>query len=105
MTSSFQRRITALIKRIPRGRVATYGHIARLAGNPRGARHVVWALNSSSEKEKLPWHRVINSQGRISLKPGQGFELQKALLEDEGVRFDKNNKVDLDLYLWHPRKA
>ena len=105
MSSSFQQRIINLIKRIPRGRVATYGHIARLAGNPRGARQVVWALNSSSEKEKLPWHRVINSRGRISLKPGQGFELQKALLEDEGVLFDARDAVDLDRYLWIPRKV
>lgn len=105
MSSSFQQRLIALIKRIPKGRVATYGHIARLAGNPLGARQVVWALNSTSEKEKLPWHRVINSRGRISLKPGQGFELQKALLEDEGVRFDANDTVDLDRYLWVPRRV
>jgi len=105
MSVSFQQRLIALIKRIPKGRVATYGHIARLAGNPMGARQVVWALNSSWEKEKLPWHRVINSRGRISLKPGQGFELQKALLEDEGIRFDINDTVDLDRYLWAPRKA
>ena len=105
MSSSFQQRIIALIKRIPRGRVATYGHIARLAGNPRGARQVVWALNSSWEKDKLPWHRVINSRGQISLKPGQGFELQKAMLEDEGVQFDIRNTVDLKRYLWLPRKV
>ena len=105
MSSTYQQRIIALIKRIPRGRVATYGHLARLAGNPHGARQVVWALNSSWEKENLPWHRVINSQGRISLKPGQGFELQKALLEDEGVCFDANDTVDLERYLWTPKKV
>ena len=83
---TFSSQIISLIKRIPRGKVASYGQIAALAGNPRGARAVIWLLHSSSSKEKLPWHRVINSQGTISLQPGQRYEEQRAMLESEGVK-------------------
>lgn len=79
-------RIITLIRSIPRGRVAAYGQVAALAGAPNGARQVARLLHSSSEKHGLPWHRVLNAQGRISLPPGGGFELQKKLLEAEGVR-------------------
>jgi len=92
--------IKRVLHKIPRGRVATYGLIAAMAGNPRGARQVVRVLHSSAEKEKLPWHRVINAQGRISLPHGAGYELQKALLKREGVRFDRTDKVDFDKFLW-----
>jgi methylated-DNA-protein-cysteine methyltransferase-like protein len=100
MTTSFHQRVLEIIKQIPRGKVATYGQIAALAGNPRAARQVVRALHSSTEKEGLPWHRVINSKGRISLKPNHGYELQKALLAKEGVKFDQQDTVDLARYLW-----
>jgi len=103
MTTSFHKDVVRLIKRIPRGKVATYGQIAGLAGSPRGARQVVRTLHSSWEKEGLPWHRVINAQGRIALRPGQGYELQKALLEAEGVKFDSSGVVDFDKYRWKPR--
>ena len=102
MSTTFHQRLVVLIKKIPRGKVATYGSIARMAGNPRAARQVVWVLNSSWEKEKLPWYRVINSKGQISLKPGQGYELQKSLLEKEGIEFDSDNKIDLGRFLWKP---
>lgn len=104
MKTTFHQRLVGLIKKIPQGKVATYGHIARMAGNPRAARQVVWVLNSYWKKEKLPWHRVINSRGQISLKPGQGYELQKSLLEKEGVLFDDHNRVNLERFLWTPRK-
>jgi methylated-DNA-protein-cysteine methyltransferase-like protein len=68
-SSSFSQRVKDVIKKIPRGKIATYGQSAACAGNPRAARQVVWTLNSSSRKDKLPWHRVINSKGQISLKP------------------------------------
>ena len=103
--TTFSDRVKRLIAGIPAGKVATYGQIAACAGNHRAARQVAWLLHSSSRKEKLPWHRVINSRGQISLKPGQGFELQKAMLEDEGVQFDIRNTVDLKRYLWLPRKV
>jgi methylated-DNA-protein-cysteine methyltransferase-like protein len=94
--------IKSLIRQIPKGRVATYGQIAALAGNPRAARAVVWLLHSSSVKERLPWHRVINGRGTISLKPGYGYEEQRALLEGEGIDFDLYGKTDLDKYKWQP---
>lgn len=102
MSGSIHQEIIKVIKRIPRGRVATYGQVAALAGNPRAARQVVRALHSSSGKEKLPWHRVINSQGKIALKLSSGFELQMAMLMDEGIIFGPAGKVDLKKYLWQP---
>ena len=90
------------IKNVPRGKVATYGLIALVAGNPRGARQVAWTLHSVTEKEKLPWHRLINSQGKISLPKGGGYETQKELLLEEGVTFDQQDRIDLDRFLWQP---
>ena len=105
MPSEFSERVIRLLKRVPKGKVVTYGALATYAGNPRGARQVVRILNTYWEKEKLPWHRVINSAGRISLAPGQGYELQHARLKAEGVRFDETDRVDLERYLWSPRAA
>ncbi|HJX37541.1 MAG TPA: MGMT family protein [Anaerolineae bacterium] len=86
---------------IPRGQVATYGQIAAFLGYPRAARTVGWALNSSPEGMNLPWHRVINSQGRISGPPtGMRAHEQRALLEDEGIIFDESGRVDLLEYGW-----
>jgi len=79
--------------------VATYGQVAALAGNRRGARQVVRVLHSSSRKEGLPWHRVINSKGMISLT-GEGFDIQRSLLEAEGVEFDEKGKVNLRSFQW-----
>ncbi|PKK82084.1 MAG: DNA methyltransferase [candidate division Zixibacteria bacterium HGW-Zixibacteria-1] len=100
---SFEQRIIAVLKKIPKGKVANYGLIAAAAGNPRGARQVVRILNSSSEKHKLPWHRVINREGKISLPPGRGYELQKALLEKEGIVFDSNDRINFERFLWLPK--
>jgi len=61
---------------------------------------VVRIFNIYWEKEKLPWFRVINSQGKISLKPGSGYELQKSLLENEGVKFGDNDRIDFKKYGW-----
>ncbi len=95
------RRIISLIRGIPKGRVATYGQVAALAGDPRGARRVARLLHSSSRKRRLPWHRVINSRGGISLPPAGGYELQRSLLEAEGVVF-RRGRVDLSRYGWRP---
>lgn len=100
---TFHDRAVRLIQKIPKGKVATYGQIATLAGEPRGARQVVRILNSSWKKEKLPWHRMINRNGQISLPAGGGYELQKSLLEKEGVVFDHKDTIDLDKFLWKPR--
>jgi methylated-DNA-protein-cysteine methyltransferase-like protein len=100
MAEDFTGRVKQVLKKIPKGKVVTYGQVAAMAGSPRGARQVVRILHSSSRKDKLPWHRVVNSQGKISLQPGSGFELQKALLEDEGITFGDNDSIDLKRYLW-----
>ena len=102
MITSFHQRAKDIIKRIPRGKVATYGQIAAYAGNPRAARQVAWVLHSSSQKDQLPWHRVINSKGRISLKRNYGYEIQRELLEKEGIEFDKHDNIDFGRYLWSP---
>lgn len=101
-SSPLSLRIKEIIKKIPRGKVATYGQIAVFAGNPRASRLVVWTLNSSSQREKLPWQRVINGKGRISLKPGQGYEIQKMLLQKDGIKFEEDDSINLKKYLWSP---
>jgi len=88
--------VISIIKAIPYGKVMTYGQIAFNAGNPFGARQVSRILHSMSQKEKLPWHRVINAKGKISLGGELGI-IQKSLLLDEGVVF-KNNKVNLSKF-------
>jgi methylated-DNA-protein-cysteine methyltransferase-like protein len=94
-------RIIALISKVPRGHVATYGQIAALAGTPNAARQVARLLHSSSGKHGLAWHRVINSKGMISLPPGGGYELQLSLLEAEGVYFEAG-RVNFDRFGWRP---
>lgn len=101
---SFYRKVIQIVRRIPRGRVATYGQIATMAGNPRAARQVAWVLNIASEKHRLPWHRVINRHGQISLPRYAGFELQRALLLRERVRFDQHDRINLARYQWCPTK-
>ena len=98
----FTAEVIRMIKSIPRGKVATYGQIACLAGFCPAVRRVVWILHSCSEKERLPWHRVVNHRGTISLKPGAGYEKQKAMLKNEGIVFDDRDRIDLDRYLWEP---
>ena len=96
--------IVAAIRRIPRGRVATYGQIAVLAGNTRAARTVSYVLHSSARKLDLPWHRVINARGTISLpREGGGYDLQKRRLEAEGVVFDSQDRVDLKRCGWQAK--
>ena len=104
--TEFSKAVIKWVKKIPRGKVATYGQIARLAGKPGGARGVGWILNSSSEKNDLPWQRVINSQGAISFPPKSAeFQLQKKLLQKEGVEFATKISVDLDHYGWKKEPA
>jgi methylated-DNA-protein-cysteine methyltransferase-like protein len=98
----FEERVKSLIRRIPRGKVATYAQVAALAGNYRAARQVARVLHSSSDKDRLPWHRVINSRGGISLPRGRGFERQKRLLAGEGVPSDGRGRIDLTRFLWEP---
>jgi len=98
--TDFTSRLLEIMKDIPYGKVITYGRVADIAGNPRASRQVAWVLNVYSHKYNLPWHRIINSRGMISLKKGQGFELQKALLEAEGILVEDNGSINLKKYLW-----
>jgi methylated-DNA-protein-cysteine methyltransferase-like protein len=95
-------RIYAVVRRIPLGRVATYGDVARLAGLPRQPRLVGYALHAAPDGARLPWHRVVNAQGRISLGRGlAGGDLpQRFRLEREGVVFDQTGRIALDAYRW-----
>jgi methylated-DNA-protein-cysteine methyltransferase-like protein len=96
-------RIYEVARRIPEGCVATYGQIARLAGLPRGARTVGWAMHAVPEQSDVPWWRVINAKGRISGRPGSALELiQRALLEGEGVEFAAGGRIDLATFGWEP---
>ena len=95
--------ILAAVRRIPRGRVATYGLIARLAGLPRQPRLVGYALRHADDT--VPWHRVINVKGMISPRAASdSLPLQRMLLETEGVRFDSAGRIDLRRYLWKTRR-
>jgi len=105
MLAEFSLRAIALIRNIPEGRVASYGQIAKLAGRPRGARRVAWLLHSVSEKYDLPWHRVVNAKGKISLREGGGQQRQKKRLRQEGVKVDAASRIDLNVYQWHPAQA
>lgn len=98
----FTQKVMDMIKKIPRGKVATYKQIAALAGKPHASRAVAWILNSSSKKYGLPWQRVINSQGKIAFKPGtHHFLLQRRLLVHEKVEASKaTGEVDMKRFQW-----
>jgi methylated-DNA-protein-cysteine methyltransferase-like protein len=99
--TGFFEQVYRLVCQIPAGKVASYGMIARMLGHPHAARTVGWALHSLPEGSDVPWHRVINSQGRVSTGgEGQADNLQRVLLEAEGVRFDEHGKVDGDRFSW-----
>ena len=99
-------RIYGAVRRIPRGRVATYGQIAQLAGLPGHARQVGYALHAMATDRAVPWHRVINARGEVSVRSEPGSDhLQRALLEDEGIVFDRAGRVALARYQWRPRSA
>jgi methylated-DNA-protein-cysteine methyltransferase related protein len=92
-----------IVGQVPLGKVVTYGQIAAMLGNPRAARTVGWALHSLPDSMDIPWHRVINSQGRISTDCGEHSpNLQRYLLEKEGVIFNDKDHVDLEVHQWRP---
>ena len=103
MNSPFTTQVIAIIAAIPFGKVCTYGIIAAHANNSRGARQVARILHSSSRKHDLPWHRVVNREGKISLPRGNGYEHQKELLEEEGIIFDHQDRIDFQSFLWWPK--
>ncbi|WP_085506603.1 MGMT family protein [Thalassobacillus devorans] len=99
---SFTQDVVKIISTIPPGKVMTYGQIARLAGSPRGARQVARILHSMSQKYKLPWHRVVNAQGKIVISDEAGSEVQRLSLESEDVPVTEAGRVDLERYQYHP---
>ncbi len=105
VTSSTHDLILAVVRRIPRGRVATYGQVAFLAGLPRHARLVGYALHALPDHSSVPWHRVVNAQGRTSPRSdGMGHDqLQRLILQREGIRFSRQGLLSLARYQWHPR--
>jgi methylated-DNA-protein-cysteine methyltransferase related protein len=101
------KRMLAVVRKIPRGRVCSYGGVARLAGHPGAARQVVWALHSGAA-HSVPWHRVVGAGGRILLTGEAALE-QRFRLQAEGVEFH-GNRVDMSRHEWpsprpKPRKA
>lgn len=100
--STFER-IYEVVRQIPAGKVATYGQIALLAGNPRWARVVGYALHVNPDPEHIPCFRVVNRVGEVSPAFAFGGEnVQIALLQNEGVTFTEDGRVDLNKHLWHP---
>jgi methylated-DNA-protein-cysteine methyltransferase-like protein len=96
-------RIYAVVRRIPAGRVATYGQVAVLAGLAGHARQVGYALHALAPDSGVPWQRVINARGEVSARSESGPEhYQRHLLEEEGVRFDSRGRVCLDRFRWEP---
>ena len=94
-------RIYAAVRRVPRGVVATYGQIAELAGLDGHARQVGYALHALPARSRVPWHRVINARGEVSPRTsGDSHELQRLLLEAEGVEFDVRGRVSLKKFGW-----
>ena len=99
MTNSLYERIYQVTMRIPEGRVATYGQIAELAGIPRGARQVGYAmaaLGRGRPRPEVPWHRIVNAKGESSIGGDQITRLQT-----EGVRFGENGRIDLMMFGWN----
>lgn len=97
-------KIYALVRRIPRGRVATYGQIAELAGLPGHARQVGYAMAALPSGTTVPWHRVINAAGMVSRRRMPGEELtQRQLLETEGIVFDVRGRVKFEKVRWRGR--
>jgi len=100
---SREQRIWQVVASIPPGKVASYGQVAQLAGLGRGARLVGRTLHNLPRGTRLPWHRVINAAGRISLPAeSQGHDLQKQRLEEEGVLFNVSGKINLSRFGWKP---
>ncbi len=100
MSTTYER-IYSIVRRIPEGQVATYGQIARLIGSPRWARQVGYALAALRDNNPIPWHRVVNAKGGISPRAEPGYEqLQRIMLEDEGIAFDDKGCIPLARFQW-----
>ncbi len=96
--TDFTKEVLHIIKNIPRGKVMSYGQIAKIAGSPKGARQVSRILHSMSQKHSLPWHRVVSKDGKIVIVKNNLGQLQIQLLESEGVAFNHLNQIDMNCY-------
>ena len=102
-SESFHQKILQIVKRVPSGKVTTYGHIAAYLGSKRSARMVGWVLNSQKYNRDIPAHRVVNRKGLLTGKMYfEGANLMQELLESEGVKIVDNQVIDLEKYLWIP---
>ena len=100
---NFFKEVYEIVAQIPAGKVASYGQIAAMLGNPRAARTVGWAMASAPSHLQLPCHRVVNREGRLSPDPVfGGYEVQRADLEAEGVVFKADGRIDMKKCLWRP---
>ncbi len=112
MTATTYERIRAVVRRVPRGRVVTYGQVAAEAGLPRAARQVGYAMSALPDDSDVPWYRVVNAHGRISRRSrargprradaAVAESIQRSLLEAEGIVFDARGRIDLECYRWEP---
>ncbi|WKA57624.1 MGMT family protein [Planococcus shenhongbingii] len=98
----FTEKAIETIKKIPFGKVMTYGQIAAHAGSPRGARQVARLLHSMSSKHQLPWHRVVNARGQIAIQNEEARFAQQSFLEKEGVEVDQHGKINFERFLFRP---
>ncbi len=106
MASELYEQIWQVVRRIPRGKVATYGQVAELAGRPGAARQVGYAMDALEDGSTVPWHRVVNAKGQISARYDRGSEReQRKCLEAEGVQFTDSGAIRLDQYQWRPRRG
>lgn len=101
MAATYSERVYRMVRRIPYGKVSTYGDVAAMLGAPRGARGVGHALGALPQGSDVPWWRVLNSSGAISLH-GMGALIQRMNLEQEGIRFTGRGRVDLREFRWLP---
>jgi len=100
----YRGRVYKIVRRIPRGRVMTYGQIAYMLGQGYTPRTVGFVMHGADERD-TPWHRVINSQGKISTgRLVLPSDKQQRMLEREGVKFDEHGRCDLEKFLWKPRR-
>ncbi|MGO4180500.1 MGMT family protein [Paenibacillus sp. MCAF9] len=100
----YTQRVVSIIKAIPEGTVMTYGQVAELAGNRRGARQVVRVLHSLSGIYNLPWHRVVNAKGEISIQEEESRYMQIFYLKEEGVSASEDGRIDLEKYRYNPER-
>lgn len=97
-------RILDVVRRVPVGRVATYGQIAALAGLPGRARQTGYALRALDGETDVPWHRIVNARGAITFSDSRGGhdQIQRVMLEAEGVAFSPAGRIDMDRFAWDP---